>query len=135
MRDETIEGVPASVSSKEFVSGDVRKIQLPDTPVRGSNHKPITTFTDMAILLLRTGGSATGYFSATTRDNGWRCDINVKVLLSISGVNVETHDLGTIHAYCGSTPQQAKFDINAGFFDPYDVVEVAFQPIPPAKWC
>jgi hypothetical protein len=135
MRDETIEGLPASASSNELVSGDVKKFPIPDTPVLGSNHKPITTFTDMAVLLLRTGGSATGYFSATTRDNGWKCDVNVKVFLMISNVKVETHDLGIMHAFCGATPQQATFGINVGFFDDYDAVEVEFQHIPGAKRC
>ena len=135
MRDETIDGLPAIVLSNEFTSGDVRKIPIPDQPVVGSNHKPITTFTDMAILLLRTGSSAMGYFSATTRDNGWRCDVNVKVFLMISNVAVETHDLGIMHAFCGATPQQASFGINVGFFDDYDAVQVEFQPVPGAKWC
>jgi len=135
MKDETIEGLLASASSKEAVSGDVKKFAFPDTPVLGTNHKPITTFTDMAVLLLRTGNSATGYFSATTHDNGWRCDINVKVFLKISNVRVETHDLGTMHAFCGATPQQASFGINVGFFDAYDGVDAEFQPTGPAKWC
>ena len=135
MTDEAIEGMPAGAKSNEFVSGDAIKISIPDTSVLGNNHKPMTTFTDMAVLLLRTGGSATGYFSATTRDNGWRLDVNVKVFLMISNVRVETHDLGVMHAFCGATPQQVSFGINAGFFDNYDDVEIEFQPVPGAKWC
>jgi hypothetical protein len=129
-----MDGKPASAKSGPAIDGGVKKIPIPDITLHGGNGKPMTTFRNMFILLVKTSDSSTLYFSAETKDDGWRGDVTIKVFLQVDGISIAQYELGVFHAFCGTTPQQTSVGITADQFDITNSIELSFTA-PLWKWC
>jgi len=118
MSDTPVAAKPESVKSRDQIDGNVKKFTWQDTTLTFPDGKrPLTTFTKIAVLLIKTSGSATLYFSAITKDDGWRGDVDVKAYLQVDGVSIATFDLGVVHAFCGTTNQALQAGITPEQFD------------------
>lgn len=117
--------MPQTIVSFDKSEGNVKKFSWQDTTLTFPDGKrPLTTFNNIAILLIKTGGSATLYFSCLTKDDGWRGDVDVKAFLQVDGVSIATLDLGVVHAYCGTNNQALQTGISPDQFDLTDAISI-----------
>ena len=130
MSDTSVAAKPERLTSRDKTDGNVKKFTFPDVTLKfPDGRRPLTTFTNIAVLLIKTAGSATLYFSAVTKDDGWRGDVDIKAYLQVDGVSIATYDLGIFHAFCGTTNQANHVGITPEQFDLTDSMSLDYQGV------
>jgi hypothetical protein len=103
------------------IGGRSKKFAFEDFSIIGGNGKPLTRFSNVAVLLIHLdNGSVVLNFSAVTTDQGWRGDVFLTAFLQNGGNSIAQYPLPVVHAFCGTQNVFSQANIDSGYFDATD---------------
>jgi hypothetical protein len=104
--------------AKAPITAAAKVIRFSDFDYIGNNNRPLTNFSNTAVLLIRPdAGAAELIFSTTTTDRGWRGDVWITVFLKTGGISFAQYSLPVLHAFCGRQDVLLKTGIDGGHVD------------------